>query len=420
MSISISLTEAPTTPQRTDPDNFRVLADQFVDWLANTFGDEMNTVITDFNATIQNLYVGTSTSSVAIGTGSKTFTMVESNLAFGVGTELRIAETADPTSNYMSGIVTAYNKTTKSLTVNVDTTNGSGTISAWTMTMEPREDYNRVRTWSSMTGAASTPLTVFHDSKYWGLLSALADVTAKEPGVDSEWAELTTTENYEEITTSQNWTPTVGATWALVLTIGAGGGGAWNNSATQGGAGGEGILKLFRISDLTTPVAITIGAGGAGGASVSADGTAGGNTTFGALVTAYGGQGGLSATKVFAATNRFAQFDPTTNPTITNYPSLTSFLMSSVFGYGGASGGSVEAGAGGETIFGGGGGGATTSGFRNGGVSHWGGDGGDGAADADGGDGTAPGGGGGSCYDTVTAGYVAGDGADGACRIWQW
>ena len=57
MAISINLTEAPTNPQRSDPDNFREDADKYVDWHTQDFVPEMNQVIDDLNATIQNLWV---------------------------------------------------------------------------------------------------------------------------------------------------------------------------------------------------------------------------------------------------------------------------------------------------------------------------------------------------------------------------
>lgn len=47
--------------------------------------------------------------------------------------------------------------------------------------------------WSSLTGALNIPASVSHSSKVWLLLSNLADVTAKEPGVDPEWELLTAT-----------------------------------------------------------------------------------------------------------------------------------------------------------------------------------------------------------------------------------
>jgi len=41
--------------------------------------------------------------------------------------------------------------------------------------------------WSDLTGALAIPSSVLHSGSYWMLLSNLADVTLKEPGVDPEW-----------------------------------------------------------------------------------------------------------------------------------------------------------------------------------------------------------------------------------------
>ncbi len=41
--------------------------------------------------------------------------------------------------------------------------------------------------WSSLTGALNVPASVGHSGLNWILLSNLADVTLKEPGVDVEW-----------------------------------------------------------------------------------------------------------------------------------------------------------------------------------------------------------------------------------------
>lgn len=77
--------------------------------------------------------VGTSTSSVAIGTGSKGFTVVEADRGWGVGARLRISSDAAPTVDYMEGVVTAYSGT--SLTVDVDLVAGSGTHADWTINL---------------------------------------------------------------------------------------------------------------------------------------------------------------------------------------------------------------------------------------------------------------------------------------------
>jgi hypothetical protein len=73
-------------------------------------------------------YEGTSTTSQAVGTGSKTFT-TQPNLAYQAGSRARFASNGTPTE-WMEGIVTAYNDTSGVITVNVDLTSemaGGGT-----------------------------------------------------------------------------------------------------------------------------------------------------------------------------------------------------------------------------------------------------------------------------------------------------
>lgn len=80
-------------------------------------------------------YAGlTTATSLAIGTGSKSFTTNFSSLntAFAVGTRVRIAYATTP-SNFMEGIVTAYSGT--SMTVDVDATGGSGTYASWNISV---------------------------------------------------------------------------------------------------------------------------------------------------------------------------------------------------------------------------------------------------------------------------------------------
>jgi hypothetical protein len=76
------------------------------------------------------LYKMTSTTSLAIGTGSKVFT-TQTGKDVGVGQFVLIASDADPATNYMLGQVTAYSGAT--LTVNVTTIGGSGTLADWTI-----------------------------------------------------------------------------------------------------------------------------------------------------------------------------------------------------------------------------------------------------------------------------------------------
>lgn len=72
----------------------------------------------------------TSTTSVEIGTGEKTFTVIE-DLNISAGQWLIISSNANPSTNYMTGQITSYSTT--SLVVNITQAFGSGTLTDWTM-----------------------------------------------------------------------------------------------------------------------------------------------------------------------------------------------------------------------------------------------------------------------------------------------
>jgi hypothetical protein len=74
-------------------------------------------------------FAATSSTSLSIGTGSKALT-VGTGLAYAAGARARAYATSDATK-WMEGLVTSY--TGGVLTINVDKTNGSGTISNWTI-----------------------------------------------------------------------------------------------------------------------------------------------------------------------------------------------------------------------------------------------------------------------------------------------
>lgn len=94
-------------------------------------------------------YLGTSATSITIGTGSKAFT-TQSTLFIRVGDRVRVYSIATPgslgpsvsTGNIMIGTVTAYSGTT--LTVNVTATNGAGTLTDWRIVEEP----NYIEAWN--------------------------------------------------------------------------------------------------------------------------------------------------------------------------------------------------------------------------------------------------------------------------------
>jgi hypothetical protein len=74
----------------------------------------------------------TSTSSVSIATGSKSFTMASTG-ALALGTRVRAAYVS-ATSNYVEGVITAVTTDT-SITVNVDAVGGSGTYASWAISV---------------------------------------------------------------------------------------------------------------------------------------------------------------------------------------------------------------------------------------------------------------------------------------------
>jgi hypothetical protein len=89
-----------------------------------------------------------------------------------------------------------------------------------------------------------------------------------------------------------------------VCGAGGGGGGAGTTGAGQiawapSGAGGAYAESFITdIAGLSASVTVTRGSGGAGGAAGVNNGSAGGNSSFGALVTANGGNGGIGRSAV--------------------------------------------------------------------------------------------------------------------------
>jgi len=81
--------------------------------------------------------VTTSTTSLAIGAGAKSLTAVvpSQGLAFAIGTRIRLAAAAAPTTQYMEGVITAFNGTTGAITFTSDNIKGSGTVASWTISL---------------------------------------------------------------------------------------------------------------------------------------------------------------------------------------------------------------------------------------------------------------------------------------------
>lgn len=212
---------------------------------------------------------------------------------------------------------------------------------------------------------------------------------------------------------------------------GAGGSGGKFGGVNQAAGGGGGAAMPFNFPDAAVPATVvaTIGAGGTG-PSADGAGIAGGNTSFGSLISVYGGAGGGGTGSgggggggQFTAGGSVAGGEPEggTGGQGSAFggggggnPGTNARGGSSAFG-GGGGGSSSNPGTaqdGGKSVFGGGGGGTSAGGV--GGISVCGGAGGAGVSASSGIDGSAPGGGGGG----TSTGTKAGSGARGEVRIW--
>lgn len=105
---------------------------------------------------------------------------------------------------------------------------------------------------------------------------------------------------------SGTWTKPAGCVRVRVRAVGGGGGGAGSTATASasccGGGGGAGAYGEGNYSvTATSSVAVTVGSGGASGAAANGAGGVGGASSFGALLTAPGGNGGLAMASGTAA-----------------------------------------------------------------------------------------------------------------------
>jgi len=137
-------------------------------------------------------YVGTSTTSLAIGTGSKSFT-TQTGLAYVVGQPARLIYTSD-TAQFMEGPITAYNSGTGAMTINSVLYAGSGTYSAWTLAVIGQSGVGAVNGGVYVSGGTYYANTVTTSIVYVGTTPYRAVNPAKNglttwgtPGSSSDW-----------------------------------------------------------------------------------------------------------------------------------------------------------------------------------------------------------------------------------------
>lgn len=133
-AIKLPLDSSITNPRTEDPeDGAALLWDGILGEIRNgPTADEIENAQAYALAASESAakLIGTSTTSNTISVASKSFT-TQANKFFTVGTWLQITSDANPSTNFMNGIVTSYSGT--SLVVNVTSVGGSGTLADWTI-----------------------------------------------------------------------------------------------------------------------------------------------------------------------------------------------------------------------------------------------------------------------------------------------
>lgn len=134
--MAVQLPTPPATaPDRSTQDGatFSAAVAVFLAWVLSLFS-----VLNDWVEELKQLTTaatrGTSSSSVAIGTGAKSFTASAGRAWIG-GQYLRIVDQASA-ANFMIGTITSYDGDTGALVMNITAIGGSGTKTAWDISLE--------------------------------------------------------------------------------------------------------------------------------------------------------------------------------------------------------------------------------------------------------------------------------------------
>lgn len=147
------------------------------------------------------------------------------------------------------------------------------------------------RLWVNNTGS-TWPLSIY-DGTSWVSIGTL-DPTSHE-WTPSGVPTLTGLIAIQTFTTSGTYTPTANMVQAVIEIVGGGGGGGGSFGVGAGGGGGGEYAKgLFSAATIGASQTVTIGAAGTGGPNPTSNGTNGGTSSVGSLITAVGGSYGAS------------------------------------------------------------------------------------------------------------------------------
>jgi hypothetical protein len=104
---------------------------------------------------------------------------------------------------------------------------------------------------------------------------------------------------FQEFTSSGTFTPSAGLLAqggvCFVTCYGAGGSGGRATGSQYGGGGGGAGFKVAKFLTLSSALTVTLGSGASSPSTQGYNGLDGGDTTFGSLITAKGGKGGMIA-----------------------------------------------------------------------------------------------------------------------------
>lgn len=214
----------------------------------------------------------TSTSSVTIGTGSKTFA-TQTGKQFAAGGWVIAISQADA-GKWITGTVTSYSG--GSLVVDSVANGGSGTVNDWAIFVSGAR---------GETGETGAGLPSFSGS------DALKAMAINSAGTAAEWQTMPL-RNISIFTSGGTFTPDAHNASGKYLVIVVGGGGSGARGSARGGQAGSVIFGVMSISSDQT---ITIGGGGAAITTDSTAGSAGSDSSIGSLAVAKGGSGGNTA-----------------------------------------------------------------------------------------------------------------------------
>lgn len=116
---------------------------------------QTNCMIASRNWTDEDAPSATSTSSITVGTGSKSFTVANTTRFWNGAT---ITATGSSSANVMSGTITAFSPTTGTGAFLATSASGSGTHSSWTLS---------INKWSMGSWSTSLPLTYLEDNRLY-------------------------------------------------------------------------------------------------------------------------------------------------------------------------------------------------------------------------------------------------------------